>query len=304
MFVDKLKALKKNLKQSSIDTYLRNIKRLRKVHHDLPIPDNAKWVKEKKLLDWYDKQPLNVRRHMATAATVVLQVFKTESKPWKERQKSSMKEFDSKRRERKLSDKQKDKIPAKGFKALKIILTVMKKELGHILKKDPNTWTKPEMLRVQDLIIISLYNDHPLRLDYATLKIGKSPKNCIFKNMSKPRGWHVQLVEFKTGKSLGKQVFKLNTANQRLLNKFIPAVQNLTEHNNLLTNQSGGKMSKQVLSKRLMLITKKRIGKSFSVQLLRILFAMQNRQVLETAKEVSDKLMHSTEQSLMYSKKD
>ena len=63
-------------------------------------------------------------------------------------------------------------------------------------------------------------------------------------------------------------------------------------------------MSKQVLSKRLMEITRKKIGKSFSVQLLRILYAMRNRDVIETAKEVSEKLLHSQKQSLMYAKKD
>ena len=63
-------------------------------------------------------------------------------------------------------------------------------------------------------------------------------------------------------------------------------------------------MSKQVLSKTLMRITKARIGKSFSTQLLRILYAMRNRDVIESAKEVSDKLMHSQAQSLQYAKKD
>ena len=103
---------------------------------------------------------------------------------------------------------------------------------------------------------------------------------------------------------MGKKIFKPNTSNQRLLNKFIPGVKELTKHGFLLTNQTGEKMSKQVLSKKLMSITKKRIGRSFSVQLLRILFAMKNRDILESAKEVSDKLMHSQKQSLQYAKKD
>ena len=101
---------------------------------------------------------------------------------------------------------------------------------------------------------------------------------------------------------MGDRVIKPNTANQRLLNKFIPAVQHLTSHGYLLSNQSAGKMTKQVLSKRLMSITKKKIGKDFSVQLLRILYAMKNRAVLESAKEVASKMLHSTEQSLQYAK--
>ena len=109
-FGDKLKQFKKGIKASSVDTYLRNIKRLRKVIGDLPIPaTDSKWLTSKKLFEWYDKKELNVRRHMSTAASVALGVYKTESKQWKERQHKAMKEFDEKRRERQMTDKQKSK---------------------------------------------------------------------------------------------------------------------------------------------------------------------------------------------------
>ena len=303
-FGEKLTRVKKDIKPSSRDTYLRNIRRLRKVQNKLPIPENdAGWVTSKKLLAWFDKQTLSVRRHMATAAGVALAVYGKESAEWKKRQAAAMKEFDTQRRKRELTDKQKALLPPKGFDALREIIGHMRKEFRHILTKKNTEWTLPELLRVQDLIIISLYSDHPLRLDYATLTIGSDDGNCIYKNMKKPRGWHIKLTEYKTSKSLGQKVFKPNTANQRLLNKFVPAAKNLTTHGFLLTNKSNSKMTKQVLSKRLMKITKKRIGRRFSVALIRILYAMKNRDVLETAKEVSDKLLHSQKQSLEYAKK-
>ena len=284
-FVEKLHKLKKGLKSSSRDTYIRNIRRLRKVNNTLPVPDNdADWLKSKKLFAWFDKQGLSIRRHMATAARVALAVYDVQSEEWKKRQATAMKQFDTQRRERHLTDKQKSQLPAKGFDALRDIIGQMKKELRHILSRKSEDWSISDMLRVQDLIIISLYYDHPLRLDYATLTIGSDDGNSIYKRMKKPRGWHIKLTEYKTAKSLGDKVIKPNTANQRLLNKFIPAVKNLTKHGFMLTNKSHKRMTKQVLSKRLMQITKKRIGKVFSVQLLRILFAMKNRDVLETAK--------------------
>jgi len=211
-----------------------------------------------------------------------------------------MEQFDEDRRKRQLTDKQKSKIPAKGFDALKRVTTQMKKELRHVINRVDNL---KDLLRFQDLVILSLYYDWPLRLDYATLRTEKATGNAIYKNAKKPRGWHVFLEDFKTAKSLGTKTFKLNLQNQRLLNKFIPAVQKLTTHGFLLSNRKGEKMSKQVLSKTLMRITKERIGKSFSTQLLRILYAMRNRDVIESAKEVSEKLMHSQEQSLQYAKK-
>ena len=303
-FIDKLKQAKKSLKQSSIDTYIRNVKRLRKVHGTLPIPEDHKWLLAEKLFTWFDKQPLNVRRHLSTAAQVALTAYGKESEKWRKRQKDSMKEFDADRRERRLTTKQKEKMPEKGFAALKQVVGDMRRELKRVLSKKHDEWTKPELLKVQDLLIISLYIDRPLRLDYAGLRVGKHEGNSIYKNMKKPRGYHVTLDDFKTKKSLGKQTFKLNAANQRLLNKFVPASSRITDHGFLLSNRNGGKMSKQVLSKRLTQVTKSRIGKGFSVQLLRVLYAMEHRKTLETAKEVSEKLMHSQEQSLQYSKKD
>ena len=302
-FVEKLKAAKKSLKESSVATYIRNIKRLRKVHGKLPIPErDHKWVTSKKLLDWYDKQALSVRRHMANAANISLSIYGKESAEWKKRQRSSMEEFDENRRKRELTPAQKKNMPAKGFDSIKKVVSQMKKELRHVLGKIDNL---KDLLRVQELIILSLYSELPLRLDFATLKTEKtSDRNSIYKSKKKPRGWHIVLHEFKTAKSLGSKTFKLGAANQRLLNQFIPAVQKLTEHGFLLSNRKGQKMSKQVLSKTLMKITKARIGKAFSTQFLRILYAMKHRGIIESAKQVSDKLLHSQEQSMQYAKKD
>ena len=302
-FEEKLRKYKSNIKQSSQETYIRNIKRLRKVHDTLPIPaKDSSWVKKKKLLDWFDNQPLNVRRHLSNAAVITLQVLGDKNNSeWKKRQTRSMEQFDAERKTRKLNDKQKKLVPEKGFDAIKKAVQIMKKSLGHIKKID----SLKKLSRFQDLVILSLYYEFPLRLDYATLQIGdKTKTNRIFKNTKKPRGWHIVLTDFKTIKSLGEKNFKLGPANQRLLNKFIPAVQSLTSHGFLLSNIQGNKMTKQVLSKRLMQITRKKIGKSFSVQLLRILYAMRNRDVIESAKDVSDRLLHSQKQSLQYAKVD
>ena len=301
-FESKLRDSKKTLKKNSQDTYFRNIKRLRRVKNELPIPpSDHKWLLDKPLFTWYDKQPLSVRRHMSTAANIALQVYGKENADWRKRQVKSMEQFDEDRRKRQLTDKQKAKIPAKGFDSIKRVVQQMKRELRHVIN---NVQTLKDLLRFQDLVILSLYYDYPLRLDYATLRTEKGKGNSIFKNAKKPRGWHIFLEEFKTVKSLGTKTFKLNLRNQRLLNKFIPAVQKLTKHGFLLSNRQGEKMSKQVLSKTLMRITKTRIGKSFSTQLLRILYAMKNKGIIESAKQVSEKLMHSQEQSLQYAKKE
>ena len=303
-FAAKLREKKSKLKESSVATYLRNIRRLRKVKGALPIPPtDYKWLVSKSLLSWVDDQPLSVRRHMATAAVVALSVYEKESIPWKKRSKEAMIEFDKIRNRRELTTKQKKLIPAKGFSSLKKVVGQMKRELRHLLKG--GITTLKQLLRVQDLVILSLYENYPLRLDYATMKVGESEEhNSVYKQRKKPAGWHLKLVDFKTVKSLGPKIFKVSAANNRLLNIFVPASEKLTTHGYLLTNSAGGKMSKQVLSKRLMKITKARIGSRFSVHLIRVLYAMANRGVLESSAVVSEKLMHSQKQSLQYAKKD
>ena len=58
-----LREKKKNIKKSSQDTYLRNIRRLRKIKGELPVPEkDHKWLLSKPLLAWYDKATLNVLR--------------------------------------------------------------------------------------------------------------------------------------------------------------------------------------------------------------------------------------------------
>ena len=301
-FKEKLDRVKKDIKQASRDTYLRNIRRLRKVKHELPVPDSHGWLVEKPLIAWFDKQPLNVRRHLATAAQTALKVYGKESDTWSKRQSTAMKEFDDDRRKRQLTEKQKKQMPKDGFDSLKHVISSLRKELRHLMNS-PKEWSIKDLVRVQELVIISLYYDYPLRLDYADLKIDSDEGNFIQKSKRKPRGFFITLREYKTAKTLGTQKFKLNRVNQRLLNKFIPQVRRLTTHGYLLTNSTGNKMSKQVLSKTLQHSTKKRIGREFSVQLLRILYAMKNRGVIESAKEVSRKLLHTQEQSLMYAKK-
>ena len=301
-FKEKLDLVKKDIKPASRDTYLRNIRRLRKVKHELPVPDSHGWLVEKSLIAWFDKHPLNVRRHLATAAQTALKVYGKESDTWSKRQSTAMKEFDDDRRKRQLTEKQKKQMPKDGFDSLKHVISSLRKELRHLMSS-PKEWSVKDLVRVQELVIISLYYDYPLRLDYADLKIDSDEGNFISKSKRKPRGFFITLREYKTAKTLGTQKFKLNRVNQRLLNKFIPQVRRLTTHGYLLTNSAGNKMSKQVLSKTLQHSTKKRIGREFSVQLLRILYAMKNRGVIESAKEVSRKLLHTQEQSLMYAKK-
>ena len=99
-FFDKLKKNRTNIKESSLNTYIRNIRRLYKVYNKLPIPpSNSKWL-NKKLLKWFDDQSLSVRRHLANAAIISLKVYDKDDDQWQKRHIAAMKEFEEKREKR------------------------------------------------------------------------------------------------------------------------------------------------------------------------------------------------------------
>ena len=99
-FFDKLKKNRTNIKESSLNTYIRNIRRLYKVYNKLPIPpSNSKWL-NKKLLKWFDDQSLSVRRHLANAAIISLKVYNEDDNEWQKRHIAAMKEFEEKREKR------------------------------------------------------------------------------------------------------------------------------------------------------------------------------------------------------------
>ena len=62
-------------------------------------------------------------------------------------------------------------------------------------------------------------------------------------------------------------------------------------------------MTKSAFSQGLLGLTKKLMGKKVGTRMIRVLFATMNRKEIEAAQSVSNKLLHSAEQTQQYIRK-
>ena len=303
-FYEKLHKTSKNLSVQSLYVYLRNISRLRGLLHETEeLPENGKWLLEKKLLTKFDTLDLNKRRLMSVAAVKGLKAYGITSEEWNKRLARASDAYDKQRKKRHITTKESGKWPKNGFQSLRTAAKDEKLLIKKVLKKDEKTIK--DLLKIQNWVILFLYSFHPLRLDFADLNIGKPVKNVkenyLFKAPRK--GWGLTLRKYKTAKFRGETEIKIARAPSRALSMFVPLVKELTTHGKLLTNSTGGPLTRNGLSKLLTKLTKKHLGVGFSASLIRVLFSTENVKTIEDASKISNEMMHNLEQTLAYTRK-
>ena len=304
-FYEKLHKTSQNLSVQSVYVYLRNISRLRGLLHDSEeLPESGKWLLEKKLLSKFDTLDLNKRRLMSVAAVKALKAYGLSSPEWNKRLARASDAYDKQRKKRHITKKESSNWPSKGFQSLRDAAKDEKLLIKKVLKK-PEKNLK-DLIRIQNWVILFLYSFHPIRLDFADVFLEKPVKdkkeNYLFKVPRK--GWVLTLRKYKTAKFRGETQIKIARAPSRALTLFVPLVKQLTTHGKLLTNSTGGPLSRNGLSKLLKKLTKKHLGVGFSASLIRVLFSTENIKTIEDASKISKEMMHNLEQSLAYTRKD
>ena len=304
-FFERLRKSSKNLSVQSLYVYLRNISRLRGLLHDTEdLPDSGKWLLDKKLLAKFDSLDLNKRRLMSVAAVKALKAYGGTSEEWNKRLARASDSYDKLRKKRHVTKKESGKWPKNGFQSLRNAAKDEKLLIKKILKKPEKT--VKDLLKIQNWVVLFLYSFHPLRLDFADLNLAKPVKgvkdNYLFKAPRK--GWGLTLRKYKTAKFRGETEIKIARAPSRALSMFVPLVKSLTKHGKLLTNSTGGSLSRNGLSKLLTKLTKKHLGVGFSASLIRVLFSTANVKTIEDASKISNEMMHNLEQTLAYTRKD
>jgi hypothetical protein len=282
-------------KADSIKKYKRDIKRLYKLNHSGDLPETGTWVNSKKTIDSYSALPLNIRRALSVAGVKAAQAYSISKEKWSSLMFQDVVDYKKKRSKQRLSDKEKEKIPAGGFKALKKISTEFKRSIKHLLE----TNTLKALYAYTQYIIIRFYSEVAFRNDLATVEI-ETGKN----KLSKKKGiFTIFMTQFKASEKIGNVDVKLSRALSNALTKYLKfrAKFELT-HKYLLVNSSGGKMSKKQLGLVLNQLTKKYLGKGFGTRIIRILKARDESKILERAKKVANDMLHSLAQSQSYNK--
>ena len=305
-FYTKLKKVSPKVTDQTLYVYLRNVTRLYKLTHDSDtIPTSGTWVNEKKLYEAFDKLELSKRRLLSVAAVKASQAYGLKSDvEWQKRLAYASDAYDKARTKRHVTEKEKGKWPD-SLDALAKAAKLQKVESRRSLKKT-NRKLK-DLLSIQKWVILVLYANHPIRLDFADVHVKKpeanTQENYLYRERRK--GWTLTLRKYKTAKYRGESIIKMKRQVSMALTKFIPIVQELTDHGKLLTNSKGKPLTRNGLSKLLTKLTKYHLGKKgFSASLIRVLNATKHKNILEKASEITKGMQHNLKQSLNYSRKD
>ena len=214
----------------------------------------------------------------------------------------TVEEYEKQRDKRIKTPREQERWPSKGYDSLKTAADKLKKEFKTQIA---NTKTTSDLYKVQQYVVLKLYSEHALRLDWADVKLQKPEKdqkwNYLFKD--KRKGWTLVVRKFKTEKFMGEQTIKVARPAGLALNMFVPKVEKLTDHGFLLSTKGGKKLSRQGLSILLSRTTEKHMGKRISSQIIRVLKATKFRAATEKAAEVAKEMMHSEKQHMQYTKK-
>ena len=301
----KLKPTCTNCTDSTITVYAHNILRLYRLVKpgSEGVPATGGWLKDKSLYKKFDSQKLSARRVLSVAAVKANKMYKNvKNEDWTIRMNRTVEEYEKQRDKRIKTPREQSRWPTKGYDSLKTAAEKLKKEFKTQIA---NTKTTSDLYKVQQYIILKLYSEHALRLDWADVKVQKPEKdqkwNYLFKD--KRKGWTLVVRKFKTEKFMGEQTIKVARPAALALTMFVPKVEKLTDHGFLLSTKGGKKLSRQGLSILLSRTTEKHMGKRISSQIIRVLKATKFRAATEKAAEVAKEMMHSEKQHMQYTKK-
>lgn len=175
------------------------------------------------------------------------------------------------------------------------------KAKGYNFKKSKGVDSKKDFFLIQDYLISSLYLDlPPRRLDYADmLKVTKTEYDNLTDKEKEDNNYLVSVNKSNKFFSFGKNAVKSETDENvivkvpKKMNDLLNFWINLNLKDHLLVSRTGGKLTKNALSKQITDIFKK-TGKNISVVMLRKIFLSEKfADVNKEKKEIAEAMNHS-----------
>jgi hypothetical protein len=265
---------------------------------DPELSTKGTWVNSDKLKTKVKELSLNVRRNLSSALLIATRVYKIDEKYWYTRMIEDATKYQAKRKQNKKSDYEKQHLP-ESFEKLKKKTSEYKNGLKLNFASPP---TLGNLYKIQWWIILRLIQELPFRNDLPTLNVKAKKGNHLLKH---GKQYKIKMVEFKNADKIGPREIILSKKNSRLLKQFLAFRDKCKiTHDLLFSLKSGKPMTKSAFSQGLIGLTQKLLGQRVGTRLIRVLFATSNREEIEKASDVTNKLLHSSEQTKQYIRKD
>jgi len=302
--VGALKKMNPSVKESTLKTYARSIRRLAKIAGHDTVPNTKGWLvsdKGKALLQKIEKMPLKTSRHLFVAGSIAFRSYSNErSEMWTKAMNDSAIKYTVQRNKQEKSNTERKEWPRDGYKSLMKAASTMKRKVSGLLKK--KEYNHEEAYEMQKYIILLLYSHHTFRLSPSTLLLKSSDKENTLLRPRGSRKWVVTLRDHKTVKSMGTLTVPLSLAVSKVLSTYIPKLRN--KHDYFLSLRNGEKMGKGSLSALLLRLTKSILNKKIGVRLARVLKVTSKRAMIDKSNDLLQELGHSSKTQKGYIRKD
>lgn len=315
-FIEKLKkeiSEKRKLRDSSINAYVSNMNKLHKIMFDKPIED-LDFLKDKsKVMKAIENKKLTTRKtYLASIVVSLMSLDKDEklTSYYRDAMEGLAKEFNSDMEKQKKSE-----VQDKNWVSLEALRKVMRKYRNELMEK--KIFQKDKDLNNKDFdllqkwVVSSLYildDNPPLRNDYIMKVISKTEYDNLTETeksqenylINKSRNTKIfSLGDYKTSSKYGTQLIPVGKKLNSVLNIWLKF--NTTGH--LLLNSRKEPMTPNGLTKYLQK-TFAPTNKNISSSMIRHIFISDKFPAVNDEKEeVASKMLHSTEQQTLYSKK-
>ena len=290
-FMKKLESVCTNCTKASMLVYFRNIRRLyRLIEPEKDIPLTGEWLGKTELIEKYKKLPLNVRRHLSTAGVKASKAYKRNSDKFEILMYKDASAYERQRGKNKRSDKEKSAWPKGGMKSVKKASTELLKRVKLLLSSEPNLKT---LYKYQMYLVLKLFTEIPFRNLFASFSLKKSDGNYI--EQPKKGNFKFIVQQHKASKKIGTREVSLSRASTMAMRKFLTYRAKVPEvkHDFLLSNKTGGKMSKGAMGKMVHRVTKELLGKAFGSRLIRVLAATELKPEIDKIADLKHKMLHS-----------
>jgi len=291
----------RNIRDSSLNAYIRNIKKLLKIADLEPTIENMKTLfndKDKVIELLQGKQPSTIRNYIASIIVAGGEGY------------SELLELYQKQNLERVGNGKKTEAMEKNWTSLDELRDVLQGYISQIDFKK-KTLTKKEMDLLKKYVVGSLYigddANPPLRLDYIMEIISKPDYNRLTEKEKREKNYLVvqskmkkffSLGEYKTSDKYGIKEIPVGKDLNKVLNTWLKY--NTSKY--LLPNNKGEQITSNALTK-LIQSTFAPTGKKISASMLRHIFITEKFPPMTKEKEqIADKMLHSKSQQGDYAK--